>query len=57
MNWLDFTLGLVLGIFLPPAAWFSLAFITEWRKASAARAEERRFARFEDALTRDWESR
>lgn len=57
MNWLDFILGLALGVLLPPGCWFVTVMVIEFRKASAARAESRKFARFEQALTRDWETR
>lgn len=57
MNWLDFTLGLVLGLLVPPTAWFFTVMVIEFRRAAAARAEERERARFSEAMSRKWETR
>ena len=57
MNWLDFTLGLVLGLLVPPTAWFFTVMVIEFRRAAAARAEERDRARFSEAMSRKWETR
>lgn len=57
MNWLDFTLGLLLGLFIPPSAWFITVMAMEFRRASAARAEERERAKFSAAMQRKWETR
>lgn len=57
MNWLDFTLGLLLGVFIPPSAWFFTVLVLEYRKAMAARAEERQRARFDEAMRKQWETR
>lgn len=57
MNWLDFTLGLMLGVFLPPAVWFFTVAAIEYRRASVSRAEERERARFTQAMQRNWETR
>jgi len=57
MNWLDFTLGLLLGLFAAPTAWFFSVLTLEFRRASAARSEERERARFSEAMSRKWETR
>ena len=57
MNWLDFTLGLLLGVFIPPSAWFLTVMSIEFRRAYAARAEERERAKFTAAMQRNWETR
>ena len=57
MNWLDFTLGLLLGLFIPPSAWFLTVMSIEFRRAYAARAEERERAKFTAAMQRNWETR
>lgn len=57
MNWLDFTLGLILGVFIPPSVWFLTAMTVEFRRASAMRSEERERARFTDAMQKKWETR
>ena len=57
MNWLDFTLGLLLGLFIPPAVWFIAVMAIELRRASTARAEERERAKFSAAMQRKWETR
>ena len=57
MNWLDFTLGLLLGLFIPPSVWFCTVMAIEFRRAAAARAEERERAKFSEAMSRKWETR
>ena len=57
MNWLDFTLGLLLGLFIPPSAWFITVMAIEFRRASTARAEERERAKVSAAMQRQWETR
>ena len=57
MNWLDFTLGLLLGLFIPPSVWFCTVMAVEFRRASAVRREEQQRARFADAMQRKWETR
>jgi len=57
MNWLDFTVGLVIGVCIPPTSWFFTVMALEFRRQSRARAEEQQRARFADAMQRKWETR